>query len=95
MTRPDIAYSVGYVSRVMENPKHEHWMALKRIFRYLRGTKSHGLCFQPSDKIDFRGYSDADWADDHVDRKSTAGYTFMMMGAPVNGGSKKQSSVSL
>uniref|UniRef100_A0AAV1V6F4 Reverse transcriptase Ty1/copia-type domain-containing protein n=1 Tax=Peronospora matthiolae TaxID=2874970 RepID=A0AAV1V6F4_9STRA len=49
----------------------------------------------PSDKIDFRGYSDADWAGDHADRKSTSGYTFMLMGAPMSWGSKKQSSVSL
>uniref|UniRef100_A0AAV1UBY5 Uncharacterized protein n=1 Tax=Peronospora matthiolae TaxID=2874970 RepID=A0AAV1UBY5_9STRA len=55
-TRPDIAYAVGYVSRFMENPQQEHWTAVKRIFRYC-GTKSHGLRFQPSDKIDFRGYS--------------------------------------
>uniref|UniRef100_A0AAV1TTM0 Reverse transcriptase Ty1/copia-type domain-containing protein n=1 Tax=Peronospora matthiolae TaxID=2874970 RepID=A0AAV1TTM0_9STRA len=94
-TRPDIAYAVGYVSRFMENPQQEHWTAVKRIFRYLQGTKSHGLRFQPSDKIDFRGYSDADWAGDHADRKSTSGYTFMLMGAPVSWGSKKQSSVSL
>uniref|UniRef100_A0AAV1THK6 Reverse transcriptase Ty1/copia-type domain-containing protein n=1 Tax=Peronospora matthiolae TaxID=2874970 RepID=A0AAV1THK6_9STRA len=94
-TRPDIAHAVGYVSRFMENPQQEHWTAVKRIFRYLQGTKSHGLRFQPSDKIDFRGYSDADWAGDHADRKSTSGYTFMLMGAPVSWGSKKQSSVSL
>uniref|UniRef100_A0AAV1VBB0 Polyprotein n=1 Tax=Peronospora matthiolae TaxID=2874970 RepID=A0AAV1VBB0_9STRA len=94
-TRPDIAYAVGYVSRFMENLQQEHWTAVKRIFRYLQGTKSHGLRFQPSDKIDFRGYSDADWAGDHADRKSTSGYTFMLMGAPVSWGSKKQSSVSL
>uniref|UniRef100_A0AAV1TT31 Polyprotein n=1 Tax=Peronospora matthiolae TaxID=2874970 RepID=A0AAV1TT31_9STRA len=94
-TRPDIAYAVGYVSRFMENPQQEHWTAVKRIFRYLQGTKSHGLRFQPSNKIDFRGYSDADWAGDHADRKSTSGYTFMLMGAPVSWGSKKQSSVSL
>uniref|UniRef100_A0AAV1TJ73 Integrase catalytic domain-containing protein n=1 Tax=Peronospora matthiolae TaxID=2874970 RepID=A0AAV1TJ73_9STRA len=54
-TRPDIAYAVGYVSRFMENPQQEYWTAVKRIFRYLQGTKSHGLRFQPSDKIDFRG----------------------------------------
>uniref|UniRef100_A0AAV1TFY3 Integrase catalytic domain-containing protein n=2 Tax=Peronospora matthiolae TaxID=2874970 RepID=A0AAV1TFY3_9STRA len=94
-TRPDIAYAVGYVSRFMENPQQEHWTAVKRIFRNLQGTKSHGPHFQPSDKIDFRGYTDADWAGDHADRKSTSGYTFMLMGAPVSWGSKKQSSVSL
>ena len=94
-TRADIAYAVGYVSRFMENPQQEHWVAVKRIFRYLQGTKSHGICYQPNDKIDFRGYSDADWAGDHADRKSTSGYVFMLLGAPISWGSKKQSSVSL
>uniref|UniRef100_A0AAV1UAI2 Reverse transcriptase Ty1/copia-type domain-containing protein n=1 Tax=Peronospora matthiolae TaxID=2874970 RepID=A0AAV1UAI2_9STRA len=94
-TRPDIAFAVSYVTRFMENPQVEHWMAVKRILRYLQGTKSHGICFKPDDKIDFCGYSDADWAGDHADRKSTSGYAFILMGAPVSWGSKKQSSVSL
>ncbi|KAG2862622.1 hypothetical protein PC114_g28192 [Phytophthora cactorum] len=67
-TRPDIAYAVGYVSRFMENPQEEHWVAVKRIFRYLQGTKTHGICFKPGDNIDFRGYSDVDWAGDLADR---------------------------
>uniref|UniRef100_A0AAV1UZJ6 Reverse transcriptase Ty1/copia-type domain-containing protein n=1 Tax=Peronospora matthiolae TaxID=2874970 RepID=A0AAV1UZJ6_9STRA len=94
-TRPDIAFAVGYVSRFMENPQEEHWVAVKRIFRYLQGTKTHGICYKPSARIDFRGYSDADWAGDLTDRKSTSGYTFMLLGAPVSWGSKKQPSVSL
>ena len=94
-TRPDIAYAVSYVSRFMENPQEEHWTAVKRIFRYLQGTKDYGICYKPSDKIDFRGYSDADWAGDLADRKSTSGYAFMLLGAPISWGSKKQSSVSL
>ena len=81
-TRPDISYVVSYVSRFMENPQDEQWVAVKRIFHYLKGTKSHGICYQPSDKIDFRGYSDADWAGDLADRKSTSGYVFMLLGAP-------------
>ncbi|KAG3092999.1 hypothetical protein PI125_g16979 [Phytophthora idaei] len=84
--RPDIAYAVGYLSRFMENPREELWVAVKRIFRYLQGTKTHGICFKPRDNMDFRGYSDADWAGDLADRKSTSGYTFMLMGAPVSWG---------
>ena len=79
----------------MENPQAEHWIAVKRILRYLQGTKSHGICYNPGDKLVFRGYSDADWAGDHADRKSTSGHVFLLMGAPVSWGSKKQSSVSL
>uniref|UniRef100_A0AAV1U9V9 Reverse transcriptase Ty1/copia-type domain-containing protein n=1 Tax=Peronospora matthiolae TaxID=2874970 RepID=A0AAV1U9V9_9STRA len=51
-TRPGIAFAVSYVSRFMENPQVEHWMAVKRILRYLQGTKSHGICFKPDDKTD-------------------------------------------
>ena len=70
-------------------------VAVKRIFRYRQNTKSHRIFYQPSDKIDFRGYSDADWAGDLADRKSTSGYVFMLLGAPVSWGSKKKSSVGV
>ncbi|POM64563.1 Integrase catalytic core protein [Phytophthora palmivora] len=83
-TRPDIAFAVGYVSRFMENPQVEHWIAVKRIFRYLQETKSHGIRF-----------SDADSAGDLSDRKATSGYLFQVAGGPISWGSKKQSSVSL
>ena len=68
----------------MENPQQEQWTAVKRNLRYLQGSKSHGLRFEPRDKIDFRGYSDADWAGDLADRKSTSANTFMLMGALVS-----------
>jgi hypothetical protein len=41
-TYPDLAYSVGYVSRFMEAPREEHMMAVKCILRYLVGTKRWG-----------------------------------------------------
>ncbi|GMG15967.1 unnamed protein product [Phytophthora fragariaefolia] len=94
-TRPDIAFAVGYVSRVMESPPAEHWIAVKRIFRYLQGAKSYGIRFSSGKDVDFQGYSDADWAGDLTDRKSTSGYLFKVTGGPISWGSKKQSSVSL
>uniref|UniRef100_A0AAV1UA03 Reverse transcriptase Ty1/copia-type domain-containing protein n=1 Tax=Peronospora matthiolae TaxID=2874970 RepID=A0AAV1UA03_9STRA len=87
-TRPDIACAVSHVSRFMEKPQVEHWMAVKRILRYLQETKSHGICLKSDDKTDLCGYSDADWAGDHADRKSTSGYAFILMSAPVIWGSK-------
>ena len=44
-TRPDIAYAVGVVSRYMKNPGKEHWIPVKWILRYLRGTTNQALCF--------------------------------------------------
>jgi hypothetical protein len=53
-TRPDIAFAVGMVSRFMESPKDIHWTAVKRIIRYLQGTKSHGIRFDHSIGLDFQ-----------------------------------------
>jgi hypothetical protein len=50
-TRPDIADAVGVVSRYMKNPGKEHWEELKWILRYLRGTRTHALCFGGSDTV--------------------------------------------
>eukprot|EP01018_Ginkgo_biloba_P007254 Gb_31263 [translate_table: standard] len=48
-TRPDIAFIVGIVSRFMAEPKQSHWLAAKRILRYLRGTLQYGLEFVQND----------------------------------------------
>lgn len=78
VTRPDVAFAVGYISCFMENPQAKHWIAVKRILHYLQVTKSHDLCFKAGNKVDFCGYSDADWAGDHADRKSSSGYAFVL-----------------
>ena len=45
VTRPDLAYVVGVVSRYMSNPRQKHWEVVKHIFRYLRGTEDTQLTF--------------------------------------------------
>ena len=45
-THPDICYAVGLVRRFQYNPGIEHWMAVKRILRYLKGTTDYVLCYQ-------------------------------------------------
>jgi hypothetical protein len=44
-TRPNIFYAVGLVSRYQSNPGQKHWMAVKRILRYLKGTSNYMLCY--------------------------------------------------
>ena len=94
-TRPDITYAVSNVSRFCTNPTKQHWPAVKRIMRYLKGTPNHGLVYSKKDSKTCVGYSDADWAGDINDRKSTSGYLFKISGAPVSWRSKKQSCVAL
>ena len=64
-TRPDIAYVVGVLSRYMSKPGKEHWTAIKRVFRYLRGTTDYAICYQgrprPDRVINVHGFVDADW----------------------------------
>ncbi|RVW89827.1 putative mitochondrial protein [Vitis vinifera] len=62
LTRPDIAFAVNKACQFMAKPSDVHWLAVKRILRYLKGTISLGLHFQPSTSMELQGYSDADWA---------------------------------
>ncbi|KAL5843259.1 hypothetical protein ACOSQ4_009217 [Xanthoceras sorbifolium] len=77
-TRPDILYTVGLVSRYMENPTTTHFKAAKRILRYIKGTIDFGLFYSISNDYKLVGYSDSDWGGDIDDRKSTSGLVFFM-----------------
>ena len=94
-TRPDISFAVGNLARQSSHPTSTHWKALKRVLRYLKGTVNYGIKYTKSDQKECMGYSDADWAGDVNDRKSTSGYLFMMNGGAVTWKSKKQSCVAL
>ena len=57
-TRSDIAHAVGVISRFMHNPGRSHWNAIKHVFRYLAGTKDHGILFGPNPTSSVVGYTD-------------------------------------
>ena len=91
---------MGIVARLSSDPCKQHWVAVKRIFRYLRGSTNLGLLFVAGkNKPDYAetcvGFSDADWAGDISDRKSTTGYVFLNAKGAVQWGSKKQTCVAL
>ena len=93
-TRPDIAFAVGTLARFSSKPNSTHWVAAKRTLRYLRGTSNHGIIFKGDESWSCVGYSDADWAGNKDDRKSTSGYLFQIAGGPVSWRSKKQDTVA-
>nr|GEX49023.1 hypothetical protein [Tanacetum cinerariifolium] len=94
-SRPDVAYSVGVLSKYMHNPSKTHFGAAKRVLRYLAGTKDHGVWFRRHEKFILKGYCDSDWAGSIEDRRSTSGYCFLFGTTVVSWRSKKQATVAL
>ena len=94
-SRPDISFSVGLCARFQSNPKESHLTAVKRILRYLKGTDDLCLYYPRSGSFELRGYADADYAGDLVNRKSTSGMVQFLGPCMVSWGSKKQNTVAL
>lgn len=93
-TRPDIMYAVSKVSQFMESPKTNHWTAVKRILRYLKGTKEFGITYSKTGG-NLIGYSDSDFAGDTGSRKSTTGFVFLNGNGAISWCSRKQQTISL
>jgi transposase InsO family protein len=93
-TRPDISWTVSKLSQYLDKPGRQHINALKHLFRYIRGTKSYGIVYSPTDGC-LTGYTDSDWAGDTEDRRSTTGYIITLGGAPISWKTRKQPTVAL
>jgi hypothetical protein len=110
-TRPDIAFAVGYVSRFMEDPREDHWAAVKRLLRYVQGSAELGIVFpkrgglqlsvfseappKGEEGVGLTAFSDADMAGDVDGRRSTSGVLVFLGSSPVAWQSLKQKMVAL
>lgn len=94
VTRPDVCFAVNTVSRFIQNPGKAHWIAVKRILRYLNGTANARLVFNKSGNSELIGYCDADWASDIDSRRSVTGYVFLYQGAAISWNTRKQSTIA-
>lgn len=92
-TRPDITYAVQCVSRFASKPGLAHWDAVKRIFRYLKGTLDLWLTYGAQEKK-LIGYTDADGSMAE-DRHAISGYAFLLHGGAVSWTTKRQEIISL
>ena len=65
-SRLNIAFAMGYVSRFMEYPREDHWAAVKRLLRYIKGTVDHGIIFPKTgeSRLQLTVFNDADMAGD-------------------------------
>ncbi|KAK3010459.1 hypothetical protein RJ639_010668 [Escallonia herrerae] len=94
ITRPDVAYAVHVVSQFVSAPRSVHWSAVVHILRYIHGTLSRGLLISSSPDLTLSAYSDADWAGDVSDRRSTTGFCIFLGDFLISWKCKKQSVVS-
>jgi hypothetical protein len=94
-TRPDIAFAVNRLASYTANPSTQHYSMVKRIIRYLAGTKNYGITYyksnsQMSQLASIKAYSDAGFANTD-EKKSTTGIAFISAGGAILWKSKKQS----
>ncbi|KEP47887.1 putative Copia-like polyprotein/retrotransposon, partial [Rhizoctonia solani 123E] len=97
-TRPDICYATQYLAQFSNCYGNDHLTAVKRVFRYLKGTADRCITYdglnaggEPKET----GFVDANWGLDIIDRRSVSGLVFMLAGGAVAWSSKKQATVSL
>ena len=83
-TRPDLAFVTGMLGRYQSNPGIMHWKAIKKVLRYLQGTKGLMLTYKKSDTLEIKGYSDSDFAGCVDTKKSTSGYVFTLGGGAIS-----------
>ena len=92
-TRPDVQFAMSNLAQYSDNPGWAHWEAVKRVFRYLLGTRTLSLVYGGG-KGGLEGFVDADGASqDH--RRAITRYVFLVDGGAVSWSSCKQELVTL
>lgn len=102
-SRPDIAFAVNQCCRFANNPKRCHKKVVKRIERYLKGSRDRGMVIKPDVNLGLDLYADADFAglfsvedpEDPTSVKSRTGWVVTFRGMPVTWSSKLQSEIAL
>jgi len=93
-TRPDITFTLGKLSQYMKDPADFYIEAVKNLMRYIRSTITYRMKYSKGVNPTLSLYSDADWAGQLVDRKSTSGSVGMLCNRVITWSSKVQRSVA-
>ncbi|GJV10134.1 copia protein [Tanacetum coccineum] len=94
-SRPDIVFAVCMCARYQAKPTEMHLTAIKRIFRYLKGTINMGLWYPKDSGFELKAFADADYAGCHDTRRSTSGSAQFLGHRLVSWSSKKQKSTAI
>jgi len=95
-TRPDLAHGVSVVSRFMCNLGKAHWVVVKWIMRYLKGTSNICMVYGSNDiECGHIGYADSDYGGDLVKRRSLTCYIFTLYGYAISWKATLQPTIAL
>ena len=94
-TRPDLSYSVQYLSQFLQTPTQCHMTAALYTLRYVHKEPSQGLFFHNKADFKLEAFCDSDWAQCPCTRRSVSGFFILLGGSPISWKSKKQSIVAL
>ncbi|XP_028104727.1 uncharacterized protein LOC114303779, partial [Camellia sinensis] len=94
VARPNIAHAVHFISQFLSAHRSTHYVDVLRIICYVKDTLFYGLYYPSSFALVLRAYSDADWADEPTDCRSTTGFCFFLGDSLICWHSKKQTLVS-
>jgi hypothetical protein len=72
-TRPNIQFIVCLCACFQTSPRSSYWMAVQRIFRYLKHTLEFGILYSASSSLDLVGFFDTNFVGCEIERKSTSG----------------------
>jgi hypothetical protein len=99
--RPDLSYATGIIARHQDAPLVQHWNAVKRVLRYVRGHLDRALVYvanvacNEDSGFSLDAHVDADFASEKVSRKSTTGFVISFCGMAIRWVSRKQRVVAL
>ena len=93
-TRADISFAVIKLARFATNPSNLHFTAVKRVYKYLKGTINYGITYTKDSNHFISGYCDADYAGDILSAKSTTSYIILLAGGIISQKSKLQSIIT-
>nr|GEW76464.1 zinc finger, CCHC-type [Tanacetum cinerariifolium] len=94
-TRPDLSYSIGLLSRFMQDPKDHHLKAVKQEIRYTKGTKEHGIIYKKEGGCRITSYSDSSYGINTDQGKGTTRIVFYFGESPITWCTQKQQTVVL
>ena len=92
ISRPDISFTVNFLSRQVSDPSVSHWKMIERVFRYLKGTQNFGIFF--NEKAELKVHTDSNYGGAELDMISTSGI-LIDRGGPIVWIAQKQSITSI